>query len=157
MSNWRTTSFYDSGRNLLPEEPARSFIFLLDNESEFVIVGLATDLHTYCQGDTNRYRFATRSPIVVKVEGGSVHSHTFYSLRSVSYPSYLHTSRTSESGDSVTYGGGNEAVFGTAGLASTFCRHAVRSPHCVVVHSITSSPRFVRRRIFKQLQRREDV
>jgi hypothetical protein len=84
-------------------------------------------------------------------------SHTFHSQRSVWYPSYLYTSRTSASGDPLICGSGTEAVFGTTGLASALGNAAARGPRCVIVHSTTSSTKFVLRRIIKQFQQREDV
>ena len=84
-----------------------------------------------------------------------MHSHTFHSQRSIWYPSYLFTSRTSEPGDPVKSANGIEAVFSSFRLG--LHNDTDRSPGHMIVHVTPSSTKFVRGMIIKQHQQREDV
>lgn len=86
-----------------------------------------------------------------------MHPHTFHSLRPVWYPPYLFTSRTSESGDPFVIHSRNGAVFGTAGLLSTLRKDPAVGASCAIVHSATSSRRFMRRRIINNINSGEDA
>jgi hypothetical protein len=70
-----------------------------------------------------------------------VHSHTFHSLRAVSYPSYLYTSRTPRRGDSPTPENGSEDAVSLMDPTSASCRYSVGLPGRALVR--VASPKVV--------------